>query len=152
MKSLKHLISILFCSLSLVSLTYAAPGMAVDSELSWMAMEAKTAIQQIDHQYFLKYVAEEGVVVKGDAYSKEKIADLLNDHQSALYQYLFSGKNSIKHFFDTTPNPDVKIIKRAANSILFSYSSKQSNEPDSIENCYIKIGNTWYLDGIFSCE
>jgi hypothetical protein len=117
-----------------------------------MAMEAMTAIQKSDNDYFLKYVAEEGIVIAGNTYSKEKITTLLKDKHSLLFKHLYSGKSSIKHFFNTDQNPNVSISQKSSNSIAIIYTSKNSSERRTIQNCYIKISGTWYLEGIFSCE
>jgi hypothetical protein len=132
----------------MTSLALADSGL-VDQLSNEMATECKSAIQQHDNEYFLNYVAAEGVVLDGRAYSKEQIAVLLSDRHSSLYKHLYSGKTSIKYFFDSFPITEVKITKRGSNSILISYSAKEQR---SVQNCYIKISGHWYLDGIFSCE
>jgi hypothetical protein len=149
---IKQLFPIIFIFFLISSLAKADSSFYIVPLYNGMALEAKTAIQHVDNAYFLKYVAAEGVVFGGRAYSKEQISDLLSDKHSSLYNHLYSGKTSIKHFFDTVQHPVVKISKRGSNSILISYSSKESNENSSVENCYIRISDNWYLDGIFSCE
>jgi hypothetical protein len=149
---IKQLISIIFICFLISSLAKADSGFNIDPLFNLMAMQAKAAIQNHDNEYFLNYVAAEGVVISDRAYSKVQIADLLIDNHSSLYKHLYSGKTSIKHFFDTVHNPEVKISKRGTNSILITYSSNVQNGKQAVENCYIKISNHWYFDGIFSCE
>jgi hypothetical protein len=152
LKMFKQLISIIFSGFLMSSLARADSGFNIDPLFNDMAMEAKEAIQKHDNEYFLRYVAAEGIVLDGRVYSKEQISVLLNNKHNTFNKYLYSGKTSIKHFFDTIHNPEVKITKRGGNSILIIYASKELTETRSVKNCYIKISNHWYLDGIFSCE
>ncbi len=149
---LRRSLSTFFCCFLLSSFARADSGFVIDPLFNRMAMEAKTAIQKYDNDYFLKFVASEGVVVVDRAYSKEQVSVLLNDIHSPLFKYLYSGKFSIRYFFDTVQNPLVNITKRGTNSILISYSSREPNEKRLVKNCFILINDHWYLDGIFSCE
>ena len=147
---MKFFISIIFGCFIWVLAAQAETSFVVDPLLTGMAIEAKVAILRNDNAYFLKYVAEEGIVFAGNSYSKEKIQSLLNDTHSWLYKHLYSGKSSIKHFFDTAEDSNVTISQRSSNAVAIIYISKKSKR--TIQNCYIKISGIWYLDGIFSCE
>ncbi len=147
---MKFFISIIFGCFILTLAANAETRIVVDPLLTGMAIEAKAAILKNDNAYFLKYVAEEGIVFAGNSYSKEKIQSLLNDNHSWLYKHLYSGKSSIKHFFDAAKDSNVTISQRSSNAVAIIYSSKNSKR--IIQNCYIKISGVWYLEGIFSCE
>lgn len=149
---MKKILWIFFGLLMLVTVAQVNAETIDDPLLARMATETRTAILNYDSNYILKYVSAEGIVFEDTLYSKEQIISLLKDKQSWLYKYLYSGKSSVKYFFDKAQDAEVKIIQKGANAVMIIYASKNTNEKRMLENCYININDTWYWDGIFSCK
>jgi hypothetical protein len=143
---------IILSQLVLATTAWADAEVIDDPVLTGMAKDTKTAILNSDSNYILKYVAEEGIYFVDKSYSKRQIIELLKDKNSWLSKHLYSGKSSIKHFFDNNQDIQTKIYKRGENAVMITYASKSTSQEKAVENCYLSIKGTWYLDGIFSCE
>lgn len=123
-----------------------------DPQLHKMAWEMRSAVLNMDINYLMKYVAPSGTYFIDNIYSHDDIDKMFRDKNSWLYKHLFVGDTSVKDYFIRAHNLKIIIYKRDTNAILVSYQSSNFEELKWVENCFIMINETWYFDGIFTCQ
>jgi len=122
------------------------------SEFIEIAGDLKEATLTNDTDAIMSFVHQNGTYFLDTAYSKQEIANLLNDKESWLYEHLFSGEKSVRDYFVGSEGLEVKVLNKSKNAVMLSFQAKNVDSADWVECCLIRISGKWYLDGIFLCE
>lgn len=134
---------------SIVSMTAQCSN---NDDVSKLAYDLKDAVLEEKRERLLEFVAPQGTNSIDSSYTKKQVVELMNDHNSWLFKYLFLDDKSVKNYFKEAKDLKVKVYTRSNESTFVSYQTSNHKPTEWVECCLIKINGKWYFDGIFECN